>query len=69
MELCRLCIIWERKVQPLPSIHDLHSWGPSEEDKKKCIEKEFGSSWDEDGGKSDISDTSDSGEWEDDHVT
>jgi hypothetical protein len=66
MELCRLCIIWERKVQPLPGIQDLHSWGPGEEDKKKCIEKEFAGSWDEDERVSEISDRSDDEGWEDD---
>jgi hypothetical protein len=67
MELCRLCIIWERKVQPLPSIQDLHSWGPSEEDKKRCIEKEFAGCWDEDEREGEISDESNNDEWEEDN--
>ena len=66
MELCRLCIIWERKVRPLPGVQDLHSWGPSEEEKTKCIEKEFSGGWDEDERESEVNDELDDEGWQDD---
>lgn len=69
MELCRLCVIWERQVQPIPGGEDLNSWGPSEADKESCIINEFSASWTEDETESEGggSNGSDDEGWADDN--
>jgi len=64
-ELCRLIVIWERKVWPIPDGEYLH-WGPSEAEKRKCIEQEFAPSWEEDNTDSEATDDeSEDEDWED----
>ena len=47
-------MIWERKVRSLPGGEDLQLWGPTELEWKKCIEYEFGPSWEENGEDSEV---------------
>ena len=68
MELCRLIVIWEQKVRPLPGGQGLHSWGPSEIERKRCIEREFAPSWEVDDTDSEVDDgesDSEDGDWGD----
>jgi hypothetical protein len=59
-------VIWERKVRSLPGGEDLQSWGPTELEWKKCIEYEFGPSWEENGEDSEVNHGSEDEQWEDD---
>lgn len=59
-------MVWERKVRPLPGGEDLHSWGPTEVEWKRCIQYEFGPSWEGDDTDS-KDDGSEDEQWEDDN--